>query len=75
MDPTRRSICSYKFVEPPMKTLRGLGARLILDNKDKFKKAYGNLLCILNTEINTTGVHTLVQFYDPPLRCFMFQNC
>lgn len=68
MDPTRRRICSYKFVEPPLKTLGGLGARLVLEKKDKFKKAYGNLLGILNTEVNTTVVHTLVQFYDPPLR-------
>ncbi|XP_050916426.1 uncharacterized protein LOC127131551 [Lathyrus oleraceus] len=74
MDPTRRGICSYKFVKPPLKTLRGLGARLVFDNKDKFKKAYGNLIGMLNTKVNTMAFHALVQFYDPPLRCFTFQD-
>ena len=60
----RRGICSCNFVEPQLKTLRGLGTHLVLDNKEDFKKNYGNLLGILNTEVNTTFVHTLVRFYD-----------
>lgn len=63
---------SYKFLEPQLKALKGLGTRLDLDHKEDFKKAYGNLLGILNTEVDTTVVHTLVHFYDPPLRCFIF---
>lgn len=74
MDPTRKGVYSYKFVEPSLKTLRGLGARLVLNNKDKFKDAYGNLLGMLNAEVNITALHTLMQFYDPPLRCFTFQD-
>ncbi|XP_050889377.1 uncharacterized protein LOC127094607 [Lathyrus oleraceus] len=45
-----------------------------MTQKDAFKEAYGNLLGILNTDVNITVVHTLVQFYDPPLRCFTFQD-
>ncbi|XP_050890804.1 uncharacterized protein LOC127096252 [Lathyrus oleraceus] len=41
MNSDRRGICSYKFVEPQLNTLRGLGTRL---------------------------------FYDPPMRCFTFQD-
>lgn len=74
MDPSRRGVYSYKFVEPSLKTLRGLGARLVFNNKDKFKDAYGNLLGMLNIDVNITTLHTLVQFYDPPLRCFSFQD-
>lgn len=70
MNPERKSIHNYKFVEPQLPILRGLGARLDLTHKE----AYGNLLGILNTEVNITVVHTLVQFYDPPLRCFTFQD-
>lgn len=72
MNPDRRGFFIYKFVEPQLKTLKGLGTRLVLDHREYFKKAYGNLLGILNTEVNTTTVHTLVQFYDPPMRCFTF---
>ncbi|XP_050890440.1 uncharacterized protein LOC127095851 [Lathyrus oleraceus] len=53
--------------------MRGLGARLVLDDKENFKRTYGNLLSILNTGVNTIVVHTLLQFYDPLLRCFTFQ--
>lgn len=54
--------------------LRGLGEHLVLGNRDEFKKSYGNLLGILNTEVNTIIMHTLLQLYDPPLRCFTFQD-
>lgn len=74
MDPTRRGVYSYKFVEPYLKTFRGLRACLVFNNKDKFKDVYGNLLGMLNPEVNITALHTLVQFYDPPLRCFTFQD-
>ncbi|XP_050896323.1 uncharacterized protein LOC127103073 [Lathyrus oleraceus] len=74
MNPERKSIHNYKFVEPPLVVLRGLEARLDLTPKDAFKETYGNLLGILNTEVNITAVHTLVQFYGPPLRCFTFQD-
>ncbi|XP_050877305.1 uncharacterized protein LOC127081061 [Lathyrus oleraceus] len=74
MNPERKNIHNYKFVEPQLAVLRGLGARLDLGHKDDFKEACGNFLGILNTEVNITVVHTLVQFYDPPLICFTFQD-
>lgn len=67
-------VFSYKFVEPQLKALKGLGACLVMDHREDFKKAYENILGILNSEVNTTTVHTRVQFYDPPLRCFTFQD-
>ncbi|XP_050889532.1 uncharacterized protein LOC127094797 [Lathyrus oleraceus] len=70
----RRGIHCYKLLEPQLKVLKGLGVRMILEKKEEFNKAYGNLLGILNTEVNTINVHTLMQFYDPPLRCFTFQE-
>ncbi|XP_050897264.1 uncharacterized protein LOC127104094 [Lathyrus oleraceus] len=69
-----KNIHNYKFVEPQLVVLRGLEARLDLGHKDDFKEAYGNLLGILNTKVNIIDVHTMVQFYDPPLRCFTFQD-
>ncbi|XP_050909143.1 uncharacterized protein LOC127122913 [Lathyrus oleraceus] len=74
MNPERKNIHNYKFVKPQLAVLRGLGARLDLGHKDDFKEAYGNLLVILNTEVNITVVHTRMQFYDPLLRCFTFQD-
>ncbi|XP_050919808.1 uncharacterized protein LOC127137384 [Lathyrus oleraceus] len=74
MNPERKSNHNYKFMEPPLAVLRRLRARLDLTHKYTFKETYGNLLGILNTEVNITAVHTLVQLYDPPLRCFTFQD-
>lgn len=72
MNPSIRSVFSYKLVEPQLKALKGLETRLVLDHIEDFKKAYGNILGIFNTEVNPTTIHTLIQFYDPPLRCLMF---
>ncbi|XP_050877566.1 uncharacterized protein LOC127081343 [Lathyrus oleraceus] len=44
MNPERKNIHNYKFVEPQLVVLRGLGARLYLGLKDDFKASYGNLL-------------------------------
>ncbi|XP_050889233.1 uncharacterized protein LOC127094443 [Lathyrus oleraceus] len=74
MNPERKNIHNYKFVEPQLAVLRGLEERLDMEHKDDFKEAYGNLFGILNTEVNITVVHTLLQFYDTPLRCFTFQD-
>ncbi|XP_050875212.1 uncharacterized protein LOC127078832 [Lathyrus oleraceus] len=74
MNPERKNIHNYKFVEPQLAVLRGLGAHLDMGLKDDLKASYGNLLGILNTKVNITTMHTLVQFYDPPLRCFTFQD-
>ncbi|XP_050916001.1 uncharacterized protein LOC127131111 [Lathyrus oleraceus] len=74
MNPERKNIHNYKFVEPQLAVLRGLGARLDLGLKDDLKASYGNLLGILNTEVNIIDGHTLVQVYDPSLICFTFQD-
>ena len=39
-----------------------------------FGKNYGNLLSILNQQVDHTTLITLAQFYDLPLRCFTFQD-
>ena len=42
--------------------------------KINFGKNYGNLLSILNQQVDYTTLITLAQFYDLPLRCFTFQD-
>lgn len=41
MNPGRRNMFSYKFVEPQLKALKGMGIRLDLDHIEDFKKACG----------------------------------
>lgn len=40
----------------------------------EFQEGIWDLLGILNTKVNITIVHTLVQLYDSSLRCFTFQD-
>jgi len=39
-----------------------------------FRKRYGNLLGLLEVEVQKFIITTLVQYYDPLLRCFTFQD-
>ncbi|XP_050915655.1 uncharacterized protein LOC127130731 [Lathyrus oleraceus] len=64
----------YKLRESKFDELNTLGALLIDDHMDAFKKTYGNLLAILLTKEDTRLVLTFAQFYDPIMHCFTFQD-
>jgi hypothetical protein len=42
--------------------------------KRKFELDYGLILNLLHVEVDEMALTTLTQFYDPPLRCFTFQD-
>lgn len=54
--------------------MQELSSRLPPVNKINFGEEYGNLLNLLNEEVDPFAVLTLAQFFDPPLRCFAFQD-
>jgi len=35
---------------------------------------YGNVLHLVMVEVPSEAIAPLIQYYDPPLRCFTFQN-
>lgn len=72
--PNIRNTFPYKLREPKLDELRRLGAHLVDDHKDAFKKTYGNWLSIMLTKEDTDLILTFSQFYDPTLYCFTFQN-
>ena len=76
MDPPRKSHIGYKFPAPALGLLHGLVAQTTRDNLEKFKNVYGDILAMLYTVnvVEERGIHTLLQFYDPPLRCFTFPD-
>lgn len=47
---------------------------MIGDQKDVFKRAYGNLLGVLMTKVDLGLILTFSQFYDPMLHCFTFHD-
>ena len=72
MDVRGRFTKRYSFRIPDVGKLKEL-ASLVEDPSD-FKKRYGTLLTVLNTNIDEGLLKTFVQFYDPVYRCFTFPD-
>ncbi|XP_058780052.1 uncharacterized protein LOC131653784 [Vicia villosa] len=65
----------YKFAKISLGALPTLAERSSSANKGVFEKKYRKILDILDsplTEYQEGGVHTLLHFYEPSLRCFTF---
>ncbi|KAI5396864.1 hypothetical protein KIW84_062915 [Lathyrus oleraceus] len=74
MESSKRNIYSFKFKDPDLRSLRSLISQMHPVYRINFGKNYGNLLSILNQQVDHTALITLAQFYDLPLRCFTFQD-
>ncbi|XP_050915600.1 uncharacterized protein LOC127130674 [Lathyrus oleraceus] len=74
MESSKRNIYSFKFKDPDLKNLRNLVSQMHPVYRINFGKNYGNLLSILNQQVDHTTLITLAQFYDLPLRFFTFQD-
>ncbi|KAI5403467.1 hypothetical protein KIW84_050875 [Lathyrus oleraceus] len=74
MESSKRNIYSFKFKDPDLKNLRNLVSQMHPVYRINFGKNYGNLLSILNQQVDHTTLIILAQFYDLPLRCFTFQD-
>ena len=72
MDFGRRKTQKYTFKSPKLDELRKL-VSLVVD-PEKFKSKYGDLLCLLRTNMKDGILATLVQFYDPLYHCFTFPD-
>ncbi|XP_050897025.1 uncharacterized protein LOC127103827 [Lathyrus oleraceus] len=67
----------YKFLSPVLDDLLNLAKRFPPDNLNVFRKDYGRILGYLEASLNEYQrdvVHTLLQFYDHTLRCFIFPD-
>ncbi|XP_050900088.1 uncharacterized protein LOC127106830 [Lathyrus oleraceus] len=74
MESSKRNIYSFKFKDLDLRSLRSLVSQMHPVYRINFGKNYGNLLSILNQQMDHTALITLAQFYDLPLRCFTFQD-
>jgi len=63
-----------KVIDSNLSGLREIVQQMKTIQKNAFKKRHGNLLRLLNVEVQTSTVIALAQYYDPPLRCFTFQD-
>ncbi|GAU10301.1 hypothetical protein TSUD_420410, partial [Trifolium subterraneum] len=63
-----------KVKKPQVESLKGLSEGMTSIAKKSFELDYGSILNLLHVEIDDMALTTLAQFYDPPLRCFTFQD-
>ncbi|RDX93511.1 hypothetical protein CR513_24218, partial [Mucuna pruriens] len=57
-----------------IQSLQRWGGQLKGQWRRAFEGKYGNLLSLVNIEVQPAALSTLTQYYDPPLRCFTFQG-
>ena len=68
----RRKTYQYKLRESKFDELKKLGSLFIGEQRDVFKKAYGNFLGVLLIKVDPGLILTFAQFYDPTMHCFTF---
>ncbi|XP_058752773.1 uncharacterized protein LOC131625951 [Vicia villosa] len=68
---------SYSFVNPNLNSVECLAKKITPDESTNFRERYGYILSLLKmpfTKYEQEGIHTLLQFYHPSLRCFTFTD-
>ena len=63
----------FKIKENNLTNLRALGWKLKTIQRDALRIKYGNLLSLLEVEVQISAITALAQYCDLPLRCFTFQ--
>ena len=66
----------YSFFNPEIDVLRDMIALITPDHVGMFREMYGGILKMVFrlTDSDRSAIHTLLQFYDPGLRCFVFPD-
>ncbi|KAI5407218.1 hypothetical protein KIW84_053462, partial [Lathyrus oleraceus] len=64
----------YSFFDPEIGVLKEMIALITPDHVGMFRESYGSILKMVFrlTDGDRSVIHTLLQFYDPGLRCFVF---
>ena len=66
----------YSFFDPEISVLKDMITLITPDHVGMFREAYGGILKMVFrlTDRVRSAIHTLLQFYDPELRCFVFTD-
>ncbi|XP_058759456.1 uncharacterized protein LOC131632743 [Vicia villosa] len=70
----KRHTHTYSFFREPLTSLEGLSSLMTAFCLKSFTDNYGNILTLLEIVVDTPALQTLIQLYDPEMRCFTFQD-
>src|SRR4051812_10753965 len=71
---TKKTIVHFSVSTRDIKKLKIIKEKLPSSALDRVGIQYGNILDLLRVKVQEEAITALVQFYDPPLRCFTFQD-
>ena len=74
MNPTVKIVPCLKFKELKLGKLITQSERIPPVSRAYFGKRFGNILDLLTTNVDMEALIALEKYYDPPLRCFTFQD-
>jgi len=74
MGSEKRRTLSFKVELPNLESLRDLSVELTVIPKSAYVFKYGEILDLLFTNVQVDVITALAQFYDPPMRSFLFQD-
>ncbi|KAI5435634.1 hypothetical protein KIW84_022157 [Lathyrus oleraceus] len=74
MPELKRKTCTYNFHREPLTSLIELSNLVTGGNQKVFVDQYGDMLTLLKMVVDPVPLQTLLQCYDPELRCFTFQD-
>ncbi|KAI5385663.1 hypothetical protein KIW84_072317 [Lathyrus oleraceus] len=69
-----RKTCTYSFYRELLTSLEELGNLVTDRNQKVFDDQYGDILALLKMVVDPVPLQSLLQFYDPELCCFTFQD-
>src|SRR3954463_7401950 len=71
---TKKPIIRFTISIPDIKKLKIIKEKMSSNALNRFVGRYGDILDLLKVKVQEEAINALVQFYDPPLRCFTFQD-
>ncbi|WJX13363.1 hypothetical protein P8452_03758 [Trifolium repens] len=74
MNSEKRRTLPLRVKLPDLESLRDLSTELTSISRSAFIFKYGNILDLLFTNVQVEALTALAQSYDPPMRCFIFQD-
>src|SRR4051812_8270499 len=70
----KKPIVHLTISVPDIKKLRNIRDKMPSTALNRFEGRYGDILDLLKVKVQEEAITALIQFYDPPLRCFTFHD-
>ncbi|RDX84722.1 hypothetical protein CR513_34173, partial [Mucuna pruriens] len=70
----KRETLPIKVNMPEVEILKRYAKMFKGPNRYAFEARFGKILELLNIEVQKEAISALAQFYDPPMRCFLFRD-